>query len=275
MDNTKDKNLGEESREVTDISHKNVDPQSDLLGFFQEDGNFVFAYKKTEKLVTAIYLVTNLLSDNEPVKWTLRKKAGYLLSFMLGLKDTFFSRRIDFIHTAKHNVLELVSLLQISSRGGLISEMNYSILKQEFSNLVSAIESPGASTHNPLLPRGFFDTERNQDKNVQKTAGLDMKEHGQEPTSRERDSALKLEHSSTLSPKAKRASPDAHVVKRSNRQNTILNLLRKKAHLTVKDIAEVIQDCSEKTIQRELISFISAGVVKRAGERRWSRYSLV
>ena len=256
MDNTKDKNLGEESREVTDISHKNVDPQSDLLGFFQEDGNFVFAYKKTEKLVTAIYLVTNLLSDNEPVKWTLRKKAGYLLSFMLGLKDTFFSRRIDFIHTAKHNVLELVSLLQISSRGGLISEMNYSILKQEFSNLVSAIESPGASTHNPLLPRGFFDTERNQDKNVQKTA-------------------LKLEHSSTLSPKAKRASPDAHVVKRSNRQNTILNLLRKKAHLTVKDIAEVIQDCSEKTIQRELISFISAGVVKRAGERRWSRYSLV
>ena len=62
--------------------------------------------------------------------------------------------------------------------------------------------------------------------------------------------------------------------KRSNRQNIILGLLRKKKELTIKDIALVIKDCSEKTIQRELISFIEAGVIKKTGERRWSKYSL-
>jgi predicted HTH transcriptional regulator len=67
---------------------------------------------------------------------------------------------------------------------------------------------------------------------------------------------------------------EAHDANRSNRQNMILGLLRKKGDLTIKDISIVIKDCSEKTIQRELIAFISSGLVKRAGERRWSRYSL-
>jgi predicted HTH transcriptional regulator len=65
------------------------------------------------------------------------------------------------------------------------------------------------------------------------------------------------------------------VIKRTNRQNIILGLLKKKKELTIKDIAQVIKDCSEKTIQRELIAFIDSGVLKRTGERRWSKYSLV
>ncbi|MCX6702079.1 MAG: hypothetical protein NTX96_02725, partial [Candidatus Zambryskibacteria bacterium] len=63
-------------------------------------------------------------------------------------------------------------------------------------------------------------------------------------------------------------------LKKSNRQNVILDLLKRKKELTIKDISLVIKDCSEKTIQRELNSFISIGVLKRAGVRRWSKYSL-
>jgi DeoR/GlpR family transcriptional regulator of sugar metabolism len=36
----------------------------------------------------------------------------------------------------------------------------------------------------------------------------------------------------------------------------------------------VIKDVSEKTIQRELISLIEAGIILKTGERRWSRYSI-
>ena len=64
-------------------------------------------------------------------------------------------------------------------------------------------------------------------------------------------------------------------VKKTNRQNIILGLIKKKKELTIKDIALVIKDCSEKTIQRELNSFIASGILKRAGVRRWSKYSLV
>lgn len=65
------------------------------------------------------------------------------------------------------------------------------------------------------------------------------------------------------------------VPKKNNRQEAILTLLKSKSNLTVKDVAQVVTDCSEKTIQRELISLVEKGLIKREGERRWSRYSLI
>ncbi len=60
----------------------------------------------------------------------------------------------------------------------------------------------------------------------------------------------------------------------SDRQQIIINELRNKGQLTVKDLAEKIKDCSEKTIQRELLSLVGSGVLRKEGERRWSRYSV-
>lgn len=71
-------------------------------------------------------------------------------------------------------------------------------------------------------------------------------------------------------------SSDAHLVysqlvDRSTRIKTVLEAV---PDATIKDIAEVITDVSEKTIQRELNSLIEKGQVIRQGERRWSKYSL-
>ena len=60
-----------------------------------------------------------------------------------------------------------------------------------------------------------------------------------------------------------------------DRRATILGLLQKKDRVNVKDVAAVIKDCSEKTIQRELAALVAQGVLKREGERRWSQYLLV
>lgn len=58
----------------------------------------------------------------------------------------------------------------------------------------------------------------------------------------------------------------------SNRMSLILDLVRKKKSLSIKEIAAVIKDCSEKTIQRELAALIAQGLVRKVGERRWSLY---
>lgn len=58
----------------------------------------------------------------------------------------------------------------------------------------------------------------------------------------------------------------------SNRMSLILDLVRNKKSLSIKQIASVIKDCSEKTIQRELNSLIEKGLIRREGERRWSVY---
>lgn len=61
----------------------------------------------------------------------------------------------------------------------------------------------------------------------------------------------------------------------SDRMSLILELVRKRKSLSIKEIASVIKDCSEKTIQRELNSLIEQGLIRREGERRWSVYIAV
>ncbi len=72
-------------------------------------------------------------------------------------------------------------------------------------------------------------------------------------------------------------STDAYLVysQLTDRAERIKTVLEAKPQASVKDIAEVITDVSEKTIQRELNSLIEKGQVIREGERRWSRYSVV
>ena len=71
-------------------------------------------------------------------------------------------------------------------------------------------------------------------------------------------------------------STDAHLVYSQlvDRGARIKTVLEAVPEATIKDIAEVITDVSEKTIQRELNSLIEKGQVVREGERRWSKYSI-
>jgi hypothetical protein len=58
------------------------------------------------------------------------------------------------------------------------------------------------------------------------------------------------------------------------RQEIILNFIKKKNIVNIKDLFGVINNCSSKTIQRELLDMVKKNVLKKEGERRWSRYSL-
>jgi len=62
--------------------------------------------------------------------------------------------------------------------------------------------------------------------------------------------------------------------KNTARRDQIMDIIRDKGEVNIKDIARIITDCSEKTLQRDLISLVSEGIVKKRGERRWSTYSL-
>ncbi len=248
-----------------EISDKN----KDIISFFEKDSVFVFVYKKTEKLASAVYIVTNLFSDNEPMKWTLRKKISELVSFTLNYKDVSESGHIEFIYNIKTKALELVSLLEVSFRGGLISQMNYSILKQEFSNLVQVFDASMTAqkeSANENITEGFFDVPEPDFESMNKRTNENV-------TGTQNSSDSRLSHSEYKDRNVSVTKPNDQL-KRTNRQNIILNLLKKKKELTIKDIAQVIKDCSEKTIQRELIAIMASGVIKRTGERRWSKYSL-
>lgn len=58
------------------------------------------------------------------------------------------------------------------------------------------------------------------------------------------------------------------------RQNIIINEIKNKGQLTIRDLVGKIEGCSEKTVQRELLALVDSGVLKKEGERRWSKYSV-
>jgi predicted HTH transcriptional regulator len=68
--------------------------------------------------------------------------------------------------------------------------------------------------------------------------------------------------------------PAEKTEKKGHRREAILAVIRKKGEVTIKDVSLTMQEVSEKTIQRELLSLIEEGILKKEGERRWSRYSL-
>ncbi|MES2213754.1 MAG: DeoR family transcriptional regulator [Patescibacteria group bacterium] len=260
-----------ESDKNTSLSTHSKSPE--IISFFEKDGDFIFVYKKTEKLATAVYMITNLFADNEPMKWTLREKVNQLLSHTIKYKDVFASERTDFVFNVKTRVLEIISFLEISSRTGLISEMNFSILKQEFSNLISVLDTSRteADGYRNILSKNFFDVPRSNSLPREDARNSD---HGSHSTSVPTHTQT-IAHQPDMSVINNRmAFPNTIVFKKNNRQNIILQLLKRKKDLTIKDIAENIRDCSEKTIQRELIALINLGVLKKTGERRWSKYSL-
>jgi DNA-binding HxlR family transcriptional regulator len=164
-------------------------------------------------------------------------------------------------------VLEIVSLLDVSARSGLVSNMNFTILKQEFSNLLSHVDDMSTSHHaeqtHHVLHQSFFDVARGSSTPVSSHNTVSD------------TFPYKTNYTELKDIKNERLNSQKDVLKRNNRQNIIIGLLKKKKTLTIKDIAQTIRDCSEKTIQRELIALIGAGVLKKTGERRWSKYSLI
>ncbi len=294
--------------------HKDIKPENkkelgiknnDPVGFFQKDKDFFFSYKKTEKLVTALYMVTNFFSDHEPLKWNLRELAVSLLSLQTSLKEKFLAgkeERDAVLDKIKLSVLEIVSLLEISFFAGYVSEMNFSILKTEFGVLLTEIDTKQKAKfaeNKFLFPDNFFlavenTSFSNEGDNVEGSTpavsttgivsneihkdnikghsrGLSRAKHyykGQEQSSKTNIDHVENKNSSDLD------SSNSLDIKKKRRQDIIMNLLNKKKELIIKDISEVVKDCSEKTIQRELLALVKSGVLNKEGERRWSRYSL-
>lgn len=194
--------------------------------------------KKPEKLASAIYLVTSFFSDQEPIKWRLRALSTDLVSEKVRDKSSI--------------AMEIISLFSVAKTAGLVSETNYDILISELLKFKQEIEKPlnitflsEITTDERALPQPQK-TEYIKDRHVDSKIvdKLRLKEFG------------------------------AVSVKKNSRQSIIIAILKRKKEVMIKDITPLISGCSEKTVQRELLSMVQAGILRKVGEKRWSRYFL-
>lgn len=107
--------------------------------------------KKSERLVTALYLVTDLMNDSEPIKHSIRKNAVTLLSSMNSLAQLDVKDRITEFKMSLRSVTEIVSLLHVSVQSGIVSDMNGELLMNGFRSLQSILEKK-----QPVLTKEMF-----------------------------------------------------------------------------------------------------------------------
>lgn len=225
------------------------------LGFFSAEDYLVFVFKKTEKITAALYLVSGLLKDEEPLKWELRDKGMDLISSSFTASGSTPGDKNSVIQSLFSASLETISLLNIARVSNLISEMNHRILVREIDAIITLLRdrlAANAENAGYVLSESFFRTASTSSdgSNTRSQIG--------------RSSMIRDD----------KGQQDSVKAKKNERQVSILDILKTQSNLSVKDFAKVIKDCSEKTIQRELSVLVDSGVVKKEGERRWSRYSL-
>jgi hypothetical protein len=114
--------------------------------------------KKSERLVTALYLVTDLMSDNEPIKHGLRKNSVALLSSMNALSQMDVKDRIAEFKISLKSVTETLSLLHVAVTTGIVSEMNGDLLMEGFRSLQLVLEKK-----QPILTRDMLTIENEAD----------------------------------------------------------------------------------------------------------------
>lgn len=240
---------------------------------------------KTERLVSAIHLVTGLMDTKETIRWELRTAS------IMTVSDLYFlSASTGSVGAVSDKILKkishIISLLEVGLTAGLISQMNYSILKEEYLKLkeillkfqlTDSVDSlilsgqffgPDLGELNRIVPVDDVtrDTTANRIKDIDKMSFIKKEETP--------NRTLKIKNNNVKDKKDKSVRAD-----KVSRQDIILNSIKPGEGYTIKDIINEVSisspgmDCSSKTIQRDLLSLVAGGVLKKSGERRWSRYS--
>ncbi len=232
---------------------------------------------KAERIVAAIYLVTGYLSDSDPFKWDIRGKAIAMMRYASSVNGATQTEVDIRLENLLQTIREIVALLDVGLLSGFVSPMNHSILKREldaFHVYYSMIKQKESYAPPPLFEKRFFG--RPLPKTVSQGAAQEDQREGfavpkkeaVKDTYRTTDEATKeIEKDNTISQVTIRQSA-------GNRRDIILQLLSRMDVLSIKDFMNVIQGCSEKTVQRELSVMVHEGILKRHGKRRWSKYSL-
>lgn len=96
---------------------------------------------KTNKLITALYMVTDIMDKEEPLRNKLRVLGSEMISDIhiihhghSGSHDGHISEKTS------NKISEILSFLDIASTVGMISEMNHAILKKEFIGLKVSLQ---------------------------------------------------------------------------------------------------------------------------------------
>lgn len=259
------------------------------------DRRFSISYSKTNKLITALYMVTDVLEEDEPIRGQLRTLGVNVITDISNISWTNYipnsSFSLNFPSQINKKLYEILSLLEVAYSMGMISSMNFNILKDEFILLKEAIDAINLNKNS----KNIIDLLKEEDvllndvfkekDNVFKGQSI-----GQAKTriGVQKGNTLMKALSDKFKPSPlenKEYKDKSFNVLKDKRREKIISIIKDKKYrdpnfngLSIKDIDLALKVLGEewgnKTLQRELSALVADGILSKKGEKRWSRYSL-
>jgi hypothetical protein len=219
-------------------------------------------FKRVEKIVSVLfYIVSHIDQKDKDHLHTDRIKDKALATHEISLKTLELQdhNRVSGLESLQYALLQLDSTLRVAAAAAVVPQDLLLLATEQIDGVQRYLNHHYTQSNSFMYSAGDTAVPRSESKaTVTKAA----------PTRAARPKKVSIP--------AGDISSDAYLVysQLTDRAERIKTVLEAKPRASVKDIAEVITDVSEKTIQRELNSLIEKGQVVREGERRWSRYSV-
>jgi Fic family protein len=279
MDNQNKNNI------VSSGSQNNSIARADIDVLFAGDSYGLFVFQKVDKLVKAIYLLTGLMSDKEPMRERSRALANKMLENALSMSDRIWGEEI-YQKNLLSSISEVSVLFDVAEATKMMSKMNHQIITSELKKLADFLvtSSLNYSSAKIAFEPNLFDGNYNYvpDQTLQVAPAANETQNTIKTNFvKDTNTADKGQTANAKNEQVEKVSltktsiPEKIVKDKTSRQDIILSMLKSGVKLTIKDFAKNIKDCSDKTIQRELSALVAKGVLKKEGERRWSKYSIV
>ncbi len=245
---------------------------------FIKDKHVSFVIRKSERIVYGVYMLSKFIPTEDPLLKDLKKTSHELLERTSRFVSTtgVLQDDIDKSHTLLQYISSLLTLAFIS---GYISSSNIEIIKNEINYLHKHIEelsTHAASESGQLQFKAdlFVVNQPKPHKPVEeKMSFIKEKTTPKQHVKPQSVSFIKPENKHPIT----KVQPDTKTMDhpKDDREKRVLDVIRDKGIVSIKDISTVIFDVSEKTIQRTLQVLIDKGQIKKEGERRWAKYQLM
>jgi hypothetical protein len=261
------------------MDKRHTEEEKNIVNMFNEYKEFIkdkhvaFVIKKTERIVYGVYMLSRFVPLEDTLHQDLKKTSSSLLALTSSFVSTtgIGTKNIDKVHADLQYMSSLLSLAFIS---GYISSSNIEIMKNEINYLHKHIEelsTRSASESGQLhIKSDMFVVQHTKHvKQAEEKMSFTKESKPLVPTPKTSAVSFKKSPVQAVPVGARIEEP------KDNREKRILDVIRDKGIVSIKDISTVIFDVSEKTIQRTLQLLIDKGQIKKEGERRWAKYQLI
>lgn len=243
---------------LRDISKNTIkDPERKLAASYgagSQKMSVINAYSKLNKLITALYIVTDIMDSAEPIRLKLRTLGLEILSDINSISRSEMSEKIK----------TTLSFLDIALAIRLVSEMNFNILTKEFNELARSLQPESEKNQvSPAWLEEFLDETPLLDKEGVGggNSNITTSPFGHSSSTRRREGEL------TPNILKKQRREDIMKAIRANGGSATITEVKAKA-------SPALASCGEKTLQRELVSMVKDNILKKEGSKRWSKYFL-